>query len=615
MSAQHLTFDFPKTSSPFAMSPSNGSRIRRRPVTFGNPALGTYEGVVFTLEDLEEVQELMLPLSAETSLDTVAAMVNVPPEQVPEGVLHLARAHRSQIEHVRILISPSIEDEEEQVVEEVGAAASGEEEKSDVPEPLSPKPPRVITARPHSLSIDYPSPLKSPESANIRRPVANDAVMPSPSASAMENAAAIFASEPRQNDPDESVDAKFRQQLLMGSSKSPERTYLLLFVLSSAEATHAFVEDLNQKPYTSLDETQLAHVQYVVGLEGYNGVSLVSPVFCSTPAALEASSTKSSNASRASTDDTPEVHNCAVCLEPLEQAGEVGILTTVCNHSFHWACLWQCKDSPCPVCRYDHAGLNDCLSQCHICSTTEHNYVCLICGVISCAAAAISVASSEHNQLLSKGHAREHYDQTLHAYALDTETQHVWDFCGQGYVHRLLQNTSDGKLVEVSNQVFNQRLPEAGRLSDRQEDEVVHRKLEGFAGQYYTLLKSQLEQQRIHYEGRLEELLRSKDSPKPTAPAGESLISALKQERRQLHHRLATLQERHRKVADEVSFLKNLNESLETNKAQVKHQVQEAQRERSEARDMIQQALPPLEEKVYQLMMQLEYEDTKPAAR
>jgi BRCA1-associated protein len=583
------------------MAPTSGSRIRRRPVIFGNPALGTYEGVIFTLEEREDIQGLMLPSSSETSVDTVAAMVNVPPEQVPEGVLHLAQAHRNQIEHVRILISPGAEETEDQPEE----AAGSNEKKNDSFELASPTTPKSGN-RDHSLLIDQQS-LKSPSSSNYR--------MASPSVSSMENAAAIFAADKRPPDSENaSVDAKYRQQLLMNPSERKERTYLLLFVLTSAEATKKFVEDLNQKPYTSLDETQVADVQYIVGLEGYNGVSLTSPVFCSAPSTLEVSSTKSSNASRASTDDTPEAHNCAVCLEPLEQEDDAGILTTVCNHSFHWACLWQCKDSPCPVCRYDHAGLNDCLSQCHVCGTTEDNYVCLICGVISCANAAVSVASSKQNQVLTKGHARQHYDETLHAYALDTETQHVWDFCGQGYVHRLLQNTSDGKLVEVSNQVYNQRLPEAGRLSDRQEDEVVHRKLEGFAGQYYTLLKSQLEQQRIHYEGRLGELLRSKDAPRPV-PAGESLISALKQERHQLQQRLTTLQERHHKVADEVSFLKNLNESLETNKEQMKHQVQEARRERSEARDMIHQALPPLEEKVYHLMLQLECEDTKPAAR
>jgi len=237
---------------------------------------------------------------------------------------------------------------------------------------------------------------------------------------------------------------------------------------------------------------------------------------------------------------------------------------------------------------------------------TEPIYVCLICGVISCA------SPSEDGMF---GHARQHYDETLHAYALDTETQHVWDFCGQGYVHRLLQNAKDGKIVEVSHQTQDQRMPEAGRLSDAQEDEVVHRKLEGFAGQYYTLLKSQLEQQRIHYEGKLEELMRSKVSP-PSKSTGETLIAALKQERRQLQHRLASLQERYHKISDEVSFLKNLNESLETNKEQMKHQVLEAQRERAGAREMLQLALPPLEEKLSQLMLQLvqEADDAKPAA-
>jgi BRCA1-associated protein len=42
------------------------------------------------------------------------------------------------------------------------------------------------------------------------------------------------------------------------------------------------------------------------------------------------------------------------------------------------------------------------------------------------------------------GHALRHYEESLHAYALDTET----DFVGGGYVLRLLQNIEDGKIVE-----------------------------------------------------------------------------------------------------------------------------------------------------------------------
>ena len=178
-------------------------------------------------------------------------------------------------------------------------------------------------------------------------------------------------------------------------------------------------------------------------------------------------------------------------------------------------------------------------------------------------------------------HARQHYDETLHAYALDTETQHVWDFCGQGYVHRLLQNAKDDKLVEVNdpNSTSHERTLSPG-LSDAQEGEVVHRKLEGFASQYYTLLKSQLEQQRIYYESRLEEIRREYGRPrkKSESPSAE-LISALKQERNQLMQRSMTLQQRYEKVSDEVAFLRDMNESLEANKAPMKRQIMEAQRQ------------------------------------
>ena len=31
-------------------------------------------------------------------------------------------------------------------------------------------------------------------------------------------------------------------------------------------------------------------------------------------------------------------------------------------------------------------------------------------------------------------------------------TNHVWDYAGDNYVHRLAQNKSDGKLVELDDQ-------------------------------------------------------------------------------------------------------------------------------------------------------------------
>ena len=47
-------------------------------------------------------------------------------------------------------------------------------------------------------------------------------------------------------------------------------------------------------------------------------------------------------------------------------------------------------------------------------------------------------------------------------YALELETQRVWDYAGDGYVHRLIQNTIDGKLVELPGATNddNQRVPQ-----------------------------------------------------------------------------------------------------------------------------------------------------------
>ena len=45
-------------------------------------------------------------------------------------------------------------------------------------------------------------------------------------------------------------------------------------------------------------------------------------------------------------------------------------------------------------------------------------------------------------------HAEHHYRETMHTYALELETQRVWDYAGDGYVHRIIQNKADGKLVE-----------------------------------------------------------------------------------------------------------------------------------------------------------------------
>lgn len=470
------------------------SNNRRLDVRFGNPALGTYDGTVF-------IQTTNKELYNESSSNLtgyenkLAAMINVPPEQVPEGVLNLVRSHRSFIKHVRIVTSSDTSQKQE---EKCKTQEKREEVEMDF----------IHDTSLSTMSAPTPSkPASTPSSkADKARNVAEkSSVLPSLSSSAIESPAAIFASDPivEKDEKGAVIDAQFRHQLLQPpnneSTGNEERSYIILFLLDSPTAAQKFIQHLNNQPYTCLDETQVAQIHPVVKLEGSDGVNLLS-LFLHKYPSLDSNTQKGidSNSENESTVAL-EVPNCAVCLEPL-LVDDNAILTTVCNHSFHLSCYWQCVDSPCPVCRYDHSGLNDSvmLSQCHICGSTQHIYVCLICGVVSCASSSSHNESHIENEQSSQyhnasdkalfssgtgGHARDHYDETLHAYALDTETQHVWDFCGRGYVHRLIQNAKDGKLVETAHGPSQERLPEAGRLSDRQEDEVVHRKLEGFANQ------------------------------------------------------------------------------------------------------------------------------------
>lgn len=44
-----------------------------------------------------------------------------------------------------------------------------------------------------------------------------------------------------------------------------------------------------------------------------------------------------------------------------------------------------------------------------------------------------------------------HWKETEHCYSLELETQRVWDYAGNNYVHRLIQSKTDGKLVELNS--------------------------------------------------------------------------------------------------------------------------------------------------------------------
>ncbi|KAI8950254.1 hypothetical protein F4801DRAFT_549610 [Xylaria longipes] len=209
------------------------------------------------------------------------------------------------------------------------------------------------------------------------------------------------------------------------------------------------------------------------------------------------------------TPDLIELPTCPVCLERMDDT--TGLLTILCQHVFHCSCLQKWQGSGCPVCRHTNMSNNltslyspsnststtsydlekqstqpfgsNAANLCSVCDCTEDLWICLVCGNVGCGR-------------YKRGHAKEHWKNTAHTFSLELSTQHVWDYAGDMWVHRLIRDKGDGKLVDLPGH----HETEAGNQS---EDVVPRAKLENIGMEYTHLLTSQLESQRLYFEEML----------------------------------------------------------------------------------------------------------------
>ncbi|MCJ1476599.1 hypothetical protein MMC13_005265 [Lambiella insularis] len=179
------------------------------------------------------------------------------------------------------------------------------------------------------------------------------------------------------------------------------------------------------------------------------------------------------------------------------------------------------RGSGCPVCRYtqdDHgrrvhsfdaaAGLNECT----VCRSDSNLWICLICGNVGCGR-------------YDAAHAFLHYQDSSHCFAMDLNTQRVWDYASDGYVHRIVQNKSDGKLVELPA-ANGTSLP----LDDITDDYLPREKLDSIGLEYTHLLTSQLESQRLYFEKKVERAAdKASQATLAAKQSSESALEALAQ--------------------------------------------------------------------------------------
>jgi BRCA1-associated protein len=133
-------------------------------------------------------------------------------------------------------------------------------------------------------------------------------------------------------------------------------------------------------------------------------------------------------------------------------------------------------------------GIGD-ASLCSVCDCTDDLWICLICGSVGCGR-------------YKGGHAKEHWKDSAHNFALEIETQHVWDYAGDMWVHRLIRDKGDGKVVELPSSNRPQGLGGRGMGGDQHHDVdmVPREKLDNIGMEYTHLLTSQLESQRVYFE-------------------------------------------------------------------------------------------------------------------
>eukprot|EP01138_Halocafeteria_seosinensis_P005572 gb/GECG01005695.1/.p1 GENE.gb/GECG01005695.1/~~gb/GECG01005695.1/.p1 ORF type:complete len:606 (+),score=92.44 gb/GECG01005695.1/:1-1818(+) len=335
------------------------------------------------------------------------------------------------------------------------------------------------------------------------------------------------------------------------------------------------------------------------------------------------------NEEEESVDDTRELPTCPVCLERLD-ASVSGLITTMCNHSFHRLCLSKWKDSSCPVCRYvmDDGESNRPL--CEVCEAQDV-WMCIVCGHVGC---------GRYNRM----HAVQHFRESGHAYAMELATQRVWDYAGDGYVHRLIQNKTDGKIVElpdpnsavycahcgkptyVTQSSQNDTSGAAGTggnglarshqgpATDVTQDDASLFKMDALSAEYNALLTSQLEVQRDYYEKKIAEVEKNRDleTVSKLEEAQEENIrlkeetESLRKSLRQSQSKVKQLQQSVKSYTEELDFLREINSSLEKNQKHWEKQLQTIKQDAASRQKQKDEEIADLKEQVRDLMFSLE---------
>lgn len=322
--------------------------------------------------------------------------------------------------------------------------------------------------------------------------------------------------------------------------------YMVLMKFKDGRFARQWQHDWNGRVFNSM-EPETCHVVFVKSVDVLHNQDLLATKSAASTSPSASSTSNRDPALRASLNATNkplapptpalvELPTCPVCLERMDES--TGLLTILCQHVFHCTCLEKWSGGGCPVCRYSHDDFSTSASrttkkkyqigqgeyevddtdsnlECGECRITQSLWQCLICGYVGC------------GRYAGK-HAYRHYERTSHTFSLDLETQRVWDYDRDVYVHRIIANASSNgtneKLIELPGR---RREGQVTALEDADMDLDIMKR-ENLAFEYTQLLTSQLESQRIYFEELVAKAAdkateASKRADKATEQASESM--------------------------------------------------------------------------------------------
>ncbi|XP_061603187.1 BRCA1-associated protein isoform X2 [Phyllopteryx taeniolatus] len=322
---------------------------------------------------------------------------------------------------------------------------------------------------------------------------------------------------------------------------STPNQYMVLIKFSTQADADSFYTACNGRQFNSIEEAvcQLVYVERAEVFKSEEGAGL--PVM-----------------------ELTELPKCTVCLERMDESVN-GILTTLCNHSFHSQCLQRWEDASCPVCRYCQTPEPVEENKCFECGVQENLWICLICGHIGC------------GRYVSR-HAYKHFEETQHTYAMQLTNHRVWDYAGDNYVHRLVASKTDGKMVQY----------------ECEGDTCQAEKVDALQLEYSYLLTSQLESQRVYWENKIahlekdtaEEINNMKAKFKETLERCDNLerrLGEISKDKQSMEKKCTQLSGRMTKLSQELTEEQEMNKCLRANQMQLQTRLADEQRRAKES--------------------------------